>query len=578
MSLEIKELKKAERKIRNYVLFIIMIIITSIVISILIGLFYRKINIMKYNLAQKSLSEKDYESAKEQFEKLGYFKDSYERKYEAIRGLMFNQAQELKKSEKYESAIAKFEEIIDLSDTDDELKLNCENAAIELRYIMADEIYNAGDDKKAIENYEKLVELYSYSHNEFISKSKDRIKEIKYSLAEEYFDNKQYSEADTLFKELGDYLDSSAYVARIATLNDENYKETVYKKAISLMEEGEYEEAIRWFTDIESYPGSKDKIDECKKLLKMTNLNHNITTGVNNSYAIDLNNKVKSVGETKQGQRKVNNDKWKNIISLDCYGTLTIGLNSDHKVVIAGSYDNNKTVNMDHLENIIDVTAGEQFVAALDKDGKVYADGLFASNWDLTEWDDVIDIDAGWDFLVGLTKNHELRFIGIDDDTEFFKKKYVKADWENVISISAGGGGDNVKRRDEGHGHIVGLKKDGKIIAIGDDNYGQCSEAKNNWDKVVRISAGDWYTVGLTETGGVLITGENFSGSYYIDNPLGKEGLKNLKNVVEISAGFGQTLCLKSDGKMYPFGFDDESSPNELYKTKDWSDLLLPIY
>lgn len=152
----------------------------------------------------------------------------------------------------------------------------------------------------------------------------------------------------------------------------------------------------------------------------MTDLNHTITMGIYNSFAINENFEVESVGSNGQQQRNVSNDSWKDIVSLDCYGILTIGLKSDHKVVVAGLYDEDKIVDMGDLENIVDVTAGQQFVAALDKDGYVYAEGLRASDWDLVEWNDIIDIDAGWDFLVGLTKNHELRFKG--DNADFLKK------------------------------------------------------------------------------------------------------------------------------------------------------------
>lgn len=583
-----KEKSQTERKNRSYVLFLILTLIICIVLSLFIGNVLRGINIARYKTAEKSFLNKDYEIAIEQFEKLGYYKDSYERKNEAKKRLIFNQAQELSKANKYEEAIEKFEEIIYLSNTEDEIKYDCENEVIKLRYNMAEKMYNDISDKEniedyentiekyknVIEKYENIVELYGHSHNKLIIEAENKIKELKYLLAKIYYNNGQDRIADTLFKEIEGYNDSDAYIARIATANDEKDKETVYEKAITLMENGEYEEAIMWFTDIKGYSKSENKIEECKKLLKMQNLNHVITTGVNNSFAIDKNYNVKDVGKNTEQQRDVNNDNWKNIISLDCYGSLTIGLTANNKVVITGSYDNDKKVNMDYLENIIDVTAGEQFVAALDEDGQVYADGLIAHNWDLSEWNDVIDIDAGWDFLVGLTENHELRFIGVN--AEFFENKYVEADWKNVICISAGGGGNHEKGRDEGHGHIVGLKKDGNIIAIGDDNHEQCSEAINNWNEVVRISAGDWYTVGLTETGGVLITGENFDGSHYIDNSLGKKGLQNLENIVEVAAGFGQTLCLQSDGSIYSFGFDDIYSPNELYKTRDWHDLLLP--
>ena len=63
---------------------------------------------------------------------------------------MFNQAQELSKANKYEEAIEKFEEIIYLSNTEDEIKYDCENEVIKLRYNMAEKMYNDISDKENI--------------------------------------------------------------------------------------------------------------------------------------------------------------------------------------------------------------------------------------------------------------------------------------------------------------------------------------------------------------------------------------------------------------------------------------------
>ena len=402
-------------------------------------------------------------------------------------------------------------------------------------------------------------------------------------MAKYFFDNKDYDNASSLFEEIRDYGDSDVYIARIIAIKEGEEKVKVYNKAQSLMNDEKYEEAIEWFSDIITYSDSEAKIAECKKMLRMKNLNHTIATGVKNSYAITNDNRVKAVGSKEFRQCEVDNNEWKNIVSVDCYGTLAIGLrpfytndkSSYNNVVVAGTYNNDMRVDVEEWERIVDVTAGEQFVAALDADGHAMADGLRAGNWDLSDWTDIVDIDAGWDFLVGLTSDHKLVFKG--SNAEFFQGLYNEDEWKDVIAISAGGGGNAQGRnRDNGHGHIAGLKKDGKIIAIGDDNRSQCSEAINDWKNVVRISAGDWYTVGVTESGGALITGENFPGSYYIGREYTKEDMREWTDVVEIAAGFGQTLCLKSNGTIAELGFDDITDTNELYKTRNWTNIRIP--
>jgi len=52
-----------------------------------------------------------------------------------------------------------------------------------------------------------------------------------------------------------------------------------------------------------------------------------------------------------------------------------------------------------------------------------------------------------------------------------------------------------------GGGHIVGLKSDGTVVAMGDNNDGQCNVG--NWTDIIQVAAGCVHTVGLKSDGTV---------------------------------------------------------------------------
>ena len=58
-----------------------------------------------------------------------------------------------------------------------------------------------------------------------------------------------------------------------------------------------------------------------------------------------------------------------------------------------------------------------------------------------------------------------------------------------------------------GSNHIVGLKSNGTVVAVGDKSYGQCDV--NGWTDIVAISAGSRHTIGLRADGTVVAVGSN---------------------------------------------------------------------
>ena len=101
----------------------------------------------------------------------------------------------------------------------------------------------------------------------------------------------------------------------------------------------------------------------------------------------------------------------------------------------------------------------------------------------------------------------------------------------NVISVS--------------EGHAVGITTDGAVIALGDNNYGQCDV--DGWQGTVDVSAGYHYTVGLKADGSVVAVGEN---------GLGQCDVNDWQSIVDICTGNLHTVALKDDGTVVAAGYN----------------------
>ena len=358
------------------------------------------------------------------------------------------------------------------------------------------------------------------------------------------------------------------YISQIeAKLNEPDIsKELIYQDAISFYEKRNYQEALNLFETIIDYKDSNEFILDCQARFKRNQNNNCIAAGIRNSIAITKYGTIITAG--KNGFKQLNTNDWKNIISIDIYGTLTIGLQENGVAKIAGTYNKQEIYDLAIWNNLIDIAAGEQFVVGLKSNGTVIAAGHNGDGQiNVESWNNVIDIDAGARFTVALTENKELLFSGCDNgQIEDFEKH--KDAWKDVINISASGG----EKGGKGKGHTVGLKSNNTLVAVGDNDYGQCDFSDiEKWSDIIKVATGDWYTVGLKSDGTVVMTGENFSGNKYID----EEILNEYDNIVDIAAGYGQTILLTSEGEIICFGFDDDGKCTDI---NGYKEAMLPQY
>lgn len=110
-----------------------------------------------------------------------------------------------------------------------------------------------------------------------------------------------------------------------------------------------------------------------------------------------------------------------------------------------------------------------------------------------------------------------------------------------------------------GHGHIIGLRLDGTVIAEGQNDYGQCNVS--DWTNIVAISAGAGYSIGLREDGTVLAVGFNEHGQCNVEK---------WTNIVAISAGESHTIGLRTDGTVLATGKNAEGQCN----VNNWADII----
>lgn len=108
---------------------------------------------------------------------------------------------------------------------------------------------------------------------------------------------------------------------------------------------------------------------------------------------------------------------------------------------------------------------------------------------------------------------------------------------------------------------VVALFSDGSVsILAGENSYYDQNDLKS-WKKIVAISAGNYHLLALTEDGKVLAAGKNDDGQC---------NTADLSNAVMVSAGAHHSLILLSDGSVVALGKD----LNGICSTGDWTDIV----
>ena len=334
-----------------------------------------------------------------------------------------------------------------------------------------------------------------------------------------------------------------------------------------------------------------------------------------NFYTVGLTSmgKVVATGLNSCGQCNVND--WTNIQEIFALGNMTIGLRFDGRIVTTGktSYRVDDVQRWNAIRQII---LADNRIIGIDQDGTVFASGKPYRNFVNDSWFGVKKVVACNEHIVALKNDGTLlsnglvfgHFLSNDfgtmleiyESTEASKVAMLNSDNAlNCMSKDQSTAEETttypviygVKKADISATHLVALKEDGtvcyytfedkmvtsvnewdsivdvkagnnffvglningKVMAYGDNSYGQCSV--NSWNDVVMIDAAGDRVGALTIDGKLLITGRDEAGEF--------DFLKTLQNVKSFALSNLQTMILHNDGTVklsfHPSGVSVES-------------------
>ena len=158
------------------------------------------------------------------------------------------------------------------------------------------------------------------------------------------------------------------------------------------------------------------------------------------------------------------------------------------------------------------------------------------------EMQQIFSIAAGGGHTVGLRSDGTVVAVGENNDS-----RCDVSGWSDIMAVSAGGY------------HTVGLHSDGTVVAVGKKGDGQ--RDVSGWTDIVAVSAGDYHTVGLRSDGTVVAVGDNYDGQCDVSD---------WSNIVSVSAGMSHTVGLRSDGTVVAEGKNTHGQCD----VSDWTDIV----
>lgn len=443
----------------------------------------------------------------------------------------------------------------------------------EAYYQQAKLFFNNGEYSTALEAFQKLADYRDSTT--YVKLASCLIQVQKNSKGLNEADQKEY---DQYLKQLNDaMLDDPIneelckdLVQKISCTNDKiqarKNNQQLYQEAVEYFASKNYKQAFKLFNELGDYEDSQHLAKECSIMLNRLSLSGTISAGIRYSAGVTQDGYVHLAGENFVGIDELKT--WNNMLSISASNEILIGLREDGKVVVAKrkrfySYH----IDTSDWSDIVAVSAGEQYIIGLKSDGTLVAQGIDGyGETNINDWEDIIAVDTGWQHTVGLDSSGEIHIAGYNSDLLLNEIHESKELWNDIIAISTGG---STGKNNRGKGHVVGLKEDGHVVAVGDNSYGQCEV--DDWENISAVSAGDYHTVGLKSNGTVVTTQSEreFPDSY-------KE-ISSWENIVAVSAGYGFTLGLKSDGTVVAAGYDrqgqiDVDTWNNIAIYDEWHD------
>lgn len=148
---------------------------------------------------------------------------------------------------------------------------------------------------------------------------------------------------------------------------------------------------------------------------------------------------------------------------------------------------------------------------------------------------------SGW-HTVGVQLDGTVVAVGNNEDGQC-----AVSSWRNIVAVAT-----SSKR-------TVGLRLDGTVVAVGNNWYGQYAVA--SWSNIVAVATSNCHTVGLRSDGTVVALGENENGQCNVSG---------WRDIVAITANESRTIGLRSDGTVVATGKNEDGQCN----VSGWTDIV----
>ncbi|HWP21240.1 MAG TPA: protein kinase [Candidatus Cryosericum sp.] len=199
-------------------------------------------------------------------------------------------------------------------------------------------------------------------------------------------------------------------------------------------------------------------------------------------------------------------DSWTDIVQIEVSYHGLLALTQDGYVLYTGNIDTGEQdygrsdcVDWYSVKKLI---KGDEHIVAINTDGTMDSAGMNNVNQcAVSGFSDVIDAATGCQCTYILHANGTVDVIGGNPDLDFGQKE--AADWTDIIAIECG------------DRFVIGLKRDGTVVAAGDNEYGQ--KNVRTWTNIVAICAGTRNSYAMDANGLLYSTEYDSGGQKEID-------------------------------------------------------------
>lgn len=310
-------------------------------------------------------------------------------------------------------------------------------------------------------------------------------------------------------------------------------------------------------------------------VLESVNPNNNLTLTVGDLIRIAEENMPSPPSDPRRNILNLGHSR-SFAITLD--GTLWgFGLNSD------GEIGNGTTINVPHfipiMDDVVQVSSGQQHTLAIRNDGSLWAWGLGASG-ELGNGTGIgigtshtspirvldnfnfVSVEAGRWYSLGLDADGNLwgwgsNMLGLMGDGTTINRHHPVLILDDVVDFSAG---DN---------HALAVRSDGSLWGWGGNAFGNIGDGTNIsrrtpvWimDDVVAVETGQHHTIILRTDGSVWATGNNGNGQIGNGTTINQNNfIQVFDSAVAISAINPSSMALRADGSLWAWGFGNPTS------------------